>query len=178
MRTAMKDLVKQADVICPNITEAFFLLDRSYENIALLNPQQMQECVDCLLHDLAEYGPGKVVITGIETTDENGTPLIGTACLREKGVLPEFYMTPKVEVSYPGTGDLFASVLLGYLIRGRTLREAAAAAVGFVHLVVEETLRYAPKPRDGVIFEQYLYRLHEEPSAFLDKVKICRFDRR
>ena len=177
MRAAMKDLVRQADVICPNITEAFFLLDRPYENIALLHPREMRECVDCMLHDLAGYGPEKVVITGIETAGENGTPLIGTACLREKDVLPEFYMTPKVEVSYPGTGDLFASVLLGYLVRGRALKEAAAAAVGFVHLIVEETLRYAPQPRDGVIFEKYLYRLHEEPSAFFDKVKICRFDR-
>ena len=173
MRAAMKALVRQADVICPNITEAFLLLDRQYEDIGRMSPKEACECVGELLYDLAAYGPEGVVITGVETETKDGRQLIGAACLqRTEEAAAEFYMAPKVDASYPGTGDLFASVLLGYLVRGKTLKEAAAAAVGFVHLVVKDTWRYAPPQREGVIFEKHLYRLHSAPSAFLKHVDI------
>ena len=59
----MKRLVKVADIITPNITEAAFLLDKEYpENLAVSE-------IKVWLKELADLGPDKVVITSAPSSD-------------------------------------------------------------------------------------------------------------
>ena len=64
-------------------------------------------------------------------------------------------------VAHPlhGTGDVFASVLTGALIRGDSLRRAAALAVDFIHECAVRTVEQGLPLREGVDFEPLLGRL-------------------
>ena len=61
-------------------------------------------------------------------------------------------------VAHPlhGTGDVFASVLTGALIRGDSLRDAAAQAVEFIHACAVRTVEQGLPLREGVDFEPLL----------------------
>jgi hypothetical protein len=87
-------------------------------------------------------------------------------CLdRDRGTV-EFVSAPAVEGQFHGTGDLFASVLTGGLVRGWSLAEAAGLAADFVSRCAQRTREEAPR-REGVDFEPLLWRLgqrmEEEP---------------
>ena len=64
-------------------------------------------------------------------------------------------------VAHPlhGTGDVFASVLTGGLMRGDSLRDAAAQAVDFIHACAVRTVDQGLPLREGVDFEPLLGRL-------------------
>ena len=57
---------------------------------------------------------------------------------------------------YPGTGDLFAAVLTGGLLRGFSEAAAIRLAARFVALAAEQTLHAGADPRFGVRFEPLL----------------------
>ena len=58
-----------------------------------------------------------------------------------------------------GTGDLFAAVLLGSLLRGETLSESTARAVDFIQKSVARTLAAGTPMLEGVQFEPLLREL-------------------
>ena len=64
-------------------------------------------------------------------------------------------------VAHPlhGTGDVFASVLTGGLLRGDSLRNAAALAVEFIHACALRTGEQGLSLQEGVDFEPLLGRL-------------------
>ena len=70
-----------------------------------------------------------------------------------------FAMARQEPASFYGTGDLFAAVLLGGLLRGEPLSGAAALAVDFVQKCVARTLAAATPVLDGVQFEPLLREL-------------------
>ena len=61
--------------------------------------------------------------------------------------------------SFSGTGDLFASAICGYLVKGVPLQEAMDKAVDFLQSAIEEATNTGI-PRDfGIPFQKYLSRL-------------------
>ena len=60
---------------------------------------------------------------------------------------------------YPGTGDIFASVLLAALLGGADLFESCAASVNFTAACAKRTFATGQDPRYGVQFEPELKRL-------------------
>ena len=61
-----------------------------------------------------------------------------------------------VPVSYPGTGDMFAAVLTGGLLRGDSLPLAINRATRFLEIAIKTTFSYSTDTRYGVMFEQAL----------------------
>ncbi len=57
---------------------------------------------------------------------------------------------------FSGTGDLFAAVLLGALLRGEALPEATGRAVAFVRRCAAHTVKLGTPLLDGVYFESQL----------------------
>ncbi len=151
MISAMKKLIGKADIITPNFTESCFLLDETYrESIS-------EEDIKVQLKKLSEKGPGKVVITSVPLEgqrahsyvyayDKPGSTFWRVSC----SYLPE---------SYPGTGDMFTSVLVGALLQGDSLPIALDRAVQFVSLAIRSTFGYGTPRREGVLFEKVLYSL-------------------
>lgn len=145
----MKTLCAGADLITPNLTEAALLLGEEY------CPSPGPDQVRRWLERLSLEGRRSVVITGVSA----GEGQVGAACLDRKTGRTCVAMSRREEGQYPGTGDLFASVLLGALLRGEDLRSAAEGAVEFVRRAVRRTLELGTPVLEGVQFEGLLGEL-------------------
>ena len=144
----MTELVKRADIITPNLTEAAILLGEEY-------PEKMngREAKDWLLR-LCEISKA-AVITGVPL----GNGLHANISYdREKN---EFGIKKweSLPVFYPGTGDLFASVLTGRILKGDSLIEAVEKASDFSRLAIVKTMGNNRPTREGVEFERILGQL-------------------
>ena len=61
-----------------------------------------------------------------------------------------------VPTSYPGTGDIFASVLTGAMLTGDSFPMAMDRATCFVELAIKTTFSYGTDTRYGVMLEKCL----------------------
>lgn len=143
----MKELARLADVITPNLTEAALLLDEPYEAVP-----HTQTGLREWLKRLSLDGTRSVILTGISPADG----LVGAASFDRATGLIAFSSAHEEPAQFPGTGDLFASVTLGALLRGHSLSDAAAQAVEFVARCARHTLRVGTPIRHGVQFEPLL----------------------
>lgn len=141
----MKKLCKKADIIVPNITEAVFLLGEEYSE-----PPYSVEYINDLLIKLSQLGPSMVVLTGVHT-DENKISCFAYDKSRE-----EFFRcdSERYRGTYYGTGDIFASALLGAYMNGKDIFESTAIALEFTCGAVKRTFEAGTDTRLGVNFEQ------------------------
>ncbi len=148
---AMKDFVKLADVITPNLTEACLLTDRKYPK-EFLSEQEIKN----LLIDLSELGPQKIAITSV-MTDKNHMKV---AVLDRESDVFKMLDCGYIDRPFHGTGDIFAAVLTGALLNKKSMLDASAQAVDFVKNCISETIkRQDMKIEYGVIFENALKTL-------------------
>ena len=151
MADGMAELCEAADIIVPNFTEAYHLLGETYRE----GPYEKKE-IERILRGLAAMGPETVVLTGVYFNEEE----IGAACYDKKTDAVDFVLHPRVPGSYHGTGDLFASVLLGALMQGLSTHDACGCAVSAVGDAIAYTVKSGRKDtRWGVKFEKILPNL-------------------
>ena len=67
--------------------------------------------------------------------------------------------TPYTGMGFSGTGDLFASVVCGSLVKGLSVKEAVEKATYFLQEAIEEATEEKIPRNHGVNFEKYLPRL-------------------
>ena len=146
----MKELIRGADVITPNVTEAALLLDEPYEKVLT------EKTVKIRLERLCKSARS-AVITGIELDTGEHTNI----CL--DGVTGEYTRIDwrPLPMSYPGTGDIFASVMTGRLILGDPLYAAVRTATDFSRKAVKVTDGNGQPVRNGVEFERILGELEK-----------------
>lgn len=145
----MGQLAAQADVITPNLTEAALLLGETY--CPGMEPARVRNWLERLSLD----GRRSVVLTGVSTVPGE----VGAACLDRDSGKVSFAMARQERGHFPGTGDLFASVLLGALLRGEDLQSANARAVDFVQRCVHHTIALGTPTLEGVQYECMLKEL-------------------
>lgn len=144
----MKRLCEKADIITPNVTEAAFLLSEDPDT------ELTSDKLDNWLDRLSE-NKRSVIITGVRA---NGISNVGY----DKSTDTKFTVSSKlVQDTYPGTGDIFASVLLGNVINGRSLEQAAKNAAAFTAKCIAETHALPEERRNGVALEFCLKDLFE-----------------
>ena len=147
MVKGMRSLVARASLITPNFTEAAFLLDEPYRTSI-----SDEELIDWL-HRLRALGPDMVVITSVPS-GERGHMAVAAA---QGGPVRLWQVGSKhIPAHYPGTGDAFASVLTGSLLRGESLPIAMDRAVQFVNLGIRSTFGYGTPMREGIVLERVL----------------------
>ena len=146
----MRQLADQADCITPNWTEAALLLDEDYAN----RPTE-ETGIRNWLERLSLDGKRSVVLTGVSLTEGQ----IGASYFDRITGTTGFAMAHQEPAHFPGTGDLFASVLLGALMRGDELPGSVRQAVDFVQRCVACTLGVGTQPLEGVQFEPLLKEL-------------------
>lgn len=150
----IRSLSHRAQLLTPNLTEACILTDTPYRDTAVMRPEEALSFAETLLEKLTEVTSGRIVITGISLSD--GT----LANLGRDADGSHFCIRRPHEVhSYPGTGDLFASVLLGAFLRGDSFRNACAAAAEFTSEVIHASIPIATPEREGVALEPMLWKL-------------------
>ena len=150
MQEQMIKLIRKADIITPNYTEACFLLGKHYA-------EQVNDASELRswLVQLAESGPSRVIITGVPLGRDQ---IMNIGYERESGSFCEI-STAYIPVRYPGTGDIFASVLLGGLLNGKTLPAAMQTAADFVSDCIRVTFHAQTPVREGVLLEAVLPQL-------------------
>lgn len=152
MCTSVVRLVREADLITPNKTEMYLLLGGEYNPA----PLSAQEAKSCLLR-LSELGPSQVLVTGVELADAT---IANIGYDRNSGMFWRVRCT-YVPQNYPGTGDIFASIVVGSILSGDSLAIAMERATRFLELTIRTTYSYGTDPKQGVMLEKNLAWLAE-----------------
>ena len=127
----MKELLKYADYIIPNLTEVCFLLDKEYKEYS----------IDDIISIIKEFN-NSVIMTGIRNNKNIST------ILKENNSIQVFNSKIKKGV-YHGTGDLFASAFVGTLAKLNNIDNAITIAQKMVSKSIDYTLE---EKKDGLIY--------------------------
>ena len=148
MVVKMRSYVRDANLITPNITEAALLLDEPYSDSI------DEDTVRSWLPRLADMGPSIVVVTSVPLDSSNNR----TSVLAYDRCDERFwkFACDYIPTHYPGTGDAFASVLVGSLLKGDSLPIALDRAVSFSTLAIRASFGHKTPPREGVLLERVL----------------------
>lgn len=155
----MKELTLRADVITPNLTELCLLADENYsEVISHCQEKDYTQRIKGVCEKLLSKADKEqqIIVTGIVRAGEN-KEYIGNLAVSASEC---FYIeNPYSGTSFSGTGDLFASVICGSLVKGLSISEAIKKATGFLQDAINEATLEKVPPAHGVYFEKYLSRL-------------------
>ena len=111
-----------------------------------------EEVISAFCRRLMELGPQNVVIT-----DVNFRPgETGIALMRKGMDQPLYLFHQRFDGVFHGTGDVFASFLLGALMNDQPLEKAAETALALTHASIVETLKDGEHLRYGMQFEKVL----------------------
>lgn len=150
MKQGMKKLCKNADIILPNLTEAAFLLDQKY-----VGDDYNEKYVKDTLRALSNLGAKNVILTGITLDGKS----FGAASYDKQENKFSFSMNEKIDGFFYGTGDIFASSLLGMLLNGENLDTATDLATEFTLESIKEAKKLNQERKYGVCFERKLHIL-------------------
>lgn len=148
-----KEMVKicsKADVIIPNITEACLLTNTPYKE----GPYD-KEFIENLIEKLSNICNGKIVLTGVCFDEKN----LGCACFDNGDI--NYCFEKRQDGMFHGTGDVFGSVLVSALMKGKSLLESAEIAVFITTDSIKRTKADPSDKRYGVQFESSLGKLAE-----------------
>ncbi|HPF16735.1 MAG TPA: pyridoxamine kinase [Thermotogota bacterium] len=148
MVSGMKELIKEADLITPNITEAAFLLDRQVPDT--ITDDQIKDWAA----SLTRMGPTYAVITSVP--DFSKHKCTATVAYNSKDNRYWKVTCDYIPAFYPGTGDMFTSVLVGSLMQSDSLPIALDRAQRFVSLAIRATFGFEIPHREGVLLERVL----------------------
>jgi pyridoxal/pyridoxine/pyridoxamine kinase len=124
----MARLCAGADFILPNLTEAAFLVGETPK----LEGYTREE-IEHLIAKLHGIGAKNVILTGVSFDPD----LLGSAI--SDGGKVEYDFNPRLKKMSHGTGDVYASVFAGAVLRGKTALEAAALAADVVCEAIKAT---------------------------------------
>ena len=139
-----KPLCALADILIPNLTEAAYLTGLPVNE----NPDRRK--AEELLRSLTCAGPRIALLTGVSFSAEQ-TGVMGYDRLTDEYFL---YQNGRIPAAYHGTGDLFASVFAGALMRGRTWQDAARLAADHTAHTIDITKKDGAPPAFGIRFEE------------------------
>ncbi len=158
----MATLCAEADIILPNLSEAAFLLGEKY-----LSGGYSEDDIKALMKRLASLGAKTVILKGVSfETDQKDlkgvSGKIGISSYDSTNGKFSWYFHKKIDTSFHGTGDIFASVFTGALMKGFSIEKSYALAGDFVVKAIEETLSHEKHNMYGVDFETVIpYLLRE-----------------
>lgn len=147
----MQQLITKADVITPNLTELFFLLDSSYKE------ENTDEELKAYLRQLSDKGPQIVIITSVPVLNDNHKTSV--YAYNRQGNRYWKITCPYLPAHYPGTGDTFTSVITGALMQGDSLPIALDRATQFILQGIRATFGYEYDNREGILLEKVLHNL-------------------
>ena len=148
----MRRFIGTADVIVPNLTEGEFLTGL-FEGEESLSEKAACQVLDALL----ECGPRSVVITSGREKETGRHGVWGF-----DGRSGEYFTVPYrfIRAHFPGTGDIFTSLLTGELLKGKSLPQAVQRAVDLLERLIFMEQDVAER-NNGIRVEKYLSVLTE-----------------
>ena len=147
----MQKLIHRADVITPNLTELFYLLDKPYQT------EISDDELKFYLRELSDKGPEVVIITSVPVADN--PHMTSVYAYNRSGNRYWKVTCPYLPAHYPGTGDTFTSVITGALMQGDSLPIALDRAAQFILQGIRATFGYEYDNREGILLEKVLHNL-------------------
>lgn len=150
---SMRRMVSVAHLIVPNYTEACYLTDIPFTT----NPVALNEAYR-IVDKLRMIGSQSVIITSMKIQDSSSTAEeFVNAVVGFNAATGEYFMLPyqEIPVRFPGTGDIFSSVLFGHLLKGDALESSTQKAMD----VVAQMIFRSKDQKDkflGIPIEKYL----------------------
>lgn len=147
----MRELIKKANIITPNTTEAAYLLNKPYSKS--ISEGEIKEW----LVQLSEMGPEIVVITSVPDSAQSKNTSVMAYSREDR----RFWKVSCIYIPahFPGTGDVFTSVLVGSILQGDSLPIALDRGVQFITAAIRASYGFKYPEREGVLLERVLDNL-------------------
>ncbi|MBO4896947.1 MAG: pyridoxamine kinase [Clostridia bacterium] len=158
--SAMKKLSEKADIITPNATEVYMMLGESAP------PEDEKEAVK-KAKSLSKIGPSYIIITSVPDGEGNICVVVYDKIKDTAYKISNPYIH---HAHYPGTGDLFTSVLTGHMLNGHSVAESASKAADFVFMSVKTACTNGVPVREGIPLELMLPRLLEDHGLKITEI--------
>ena len=144
----MRQLLPQADVVTPNLTEACQLLGISYPTDGAVTDGELARMAAAI----AAMGPRTVIITGLHAGENVRTYLYADGA-------GQSFDNPKVGRDRSGAGDAFSAIIAAALVRGIPLTEGVPRAAAFIgHCLIYAEELDLPW-NHGLPFEEFMGEL-------------------
>ena len=143
----MTRLVRYADVLTPNLTEACILLDRPYKE------KFSQAELEDMAKQLCGQGPEQVVFTGVD----RGSFLENYCYERDR--VSTVVRTRRVASQRSGTGDVFSSIVAAGVVRNMSFAKSVRTAADFIKRCLIRSSELDIPTTDGVCFEEVIQTL-------------------
>ena len=187
----MKQLVKRADIVTPNVTELCLLTDYDYDKIQNISETGDREAlfseVSKAAGRLLDRGVSEVIVTGVlfeeqdaakectvgKETGTGGRKVANLTVTREKTTAG---ISSFIGASYSGTGDLFASVIAGGKARGDRTEDSVRLAGEMIEKAVRESAALGISGKEGAEYEKYLWMLCKKTKESGEKKGKSRAD--
>ena len=150
---SMRRMVSVAHLSVPNYTEACYLTDTPFT----LDAVDLDEAYR-LVDRLRAIGSRSVVVTSMTIVEEGQ---VTKAVVGYNAATDTYFRLPYTEipVRFPGTGDIFSSVLFGNLLKDETLEDSTQKAMDVVAQMIFLCQNQKDKLR-GIPIEKYLSLLN------------------
>ena len=144
---SMRGFLDVADILTPNLTEACFLADEPYRT------DITDAELTALCGKLAARHAARIVISGIP----RGDTLVNF--IYETGRGTSLCVEPRIGADRSGTGDVFASVILGDAVNGVDFAASVRKASQFTAAAVRRSVEMGIPEKDGLAIEEVLKEL-------------------
>ena len=140
----MKNIISVSDVTMPNYTESCLLTKTKYkEGIST-------EEINTIINKIREIGVKSVIVTSIPSVE---TKMVAGF---DSKINEYFYLRyEEIPTYFPGTGDIFSSVIISETLEGKSLKVATEKAMKIVKEIVFENKDQEDKKK-GIHIEKYL----------------------
>ncbi len=144
----MKRLVRYANILTPNVTEACILTDTPYQD--RFSERALLE----MARRLCRQGPEQVVITGVSRGE-----FLENYCY-DQASGPAVQRTRRVAPQRSGTGDVFSAIVAAGAVRQVPFAKSVRTAARFIKLCLNRSAELDIPTTDGVCFEEVMDKLH------------------
>lgn len=107
-----REILKFADAVTPNLTEAILLTDYN-KNFSEIE----REDVEKIAKNLLEMGVKQIIIKSFEKNN-----ILNTLCFSENTI--KWFESKKIDIKICGTGDVFSSLVTSELVKGEKLENS------------------------------------------------------
>ena len=153
MCVKMRELLTNADLVTPNLTEACELLGITYPTNGVISDSKLSTMA---AHIATQTRSHRVVITGLTLDTDDGSSI--TNFVFDNGSI-NLVTAHKLGSDRSGTGDAFFAVLAGSIINGEKLVDAVRKAANFVTRCISYAEDLKLPWNYGLPFENFLTEL-------------------
>lgn len=153
-----RKLVKYADIIVPNLTEACLMTGYAYSED--LGPEDYPK----IAQRLVDLGAKNVVLTSVYQNEDNREQETGYYIYTEHGE-SSYHMHRKEEVWFKGVGDISVSFITAYYLLGDSVKDAVMKSSNYIEKALRHSVSVERDPKLGIYFEPVIPEFSNEIDA-------------